>query len=358
MGEVLILGGYGNFGKRIARGLVRHGVPVIVAGRDADKAAALAAEIGARALAFDLRGDLPDVLRRARPSVVVHTAGPFQGADYDVARACIAAGVHYIDLADGRDFVRDVVTLDTKAKAAGVTIISGASTVPGLSSAVIEHFKPEFATTDALDFGISPGQRTERGLATFRAILSYAGKRLKPYPGQAEPWGWLDLHSQLYPVFGRRWLSACDIPDLDLLPAAYGLKRIRFGAGIELAPLMFVMTALAWLVKAGLPLDLKRFAPALKGATDLFNILGSDAGGMHVTLTGTGHDGQPLTKSWFIVAEQGDGPQIPCIPAIILARRLHEKDPGVAAGAFPCVGLVRLGDYLEDLKPYAIKTFS
>jgi uncharacterized protein YbjT (DUF2867 family) len=42
MSKVLILGGYGNFGKRIAHLLTRHNVPVIIAGRDADKAGILA----------------------------------------------------------------------------------------------------------------------------------------------------------------------------------------------------------------------------------------------------------------------------------------------------------------------------
>ncbi|MEI9906422.1 MAG: hypothetical protein WDN06_22865 [Asticcacaulis sp.] len=222
---------------------------------------------------------------------------------------------------------------------------------------MIEHLRPDFARLDALDFGISPGQKTERGLATFQAILSYAGKRLRPYPGHPATYGWQDLHAETYPVVGRRWFSACDIPDLDVLPAAYGLKAIRFGAGIELAPLMFCMTAMAWLVKIGLPIDLVGMAPFLKSATDLFNPFGSDAGGMHVRLTGIGRDGQKLTKTWVIIAENGDGPQIPCVPAILLARRLHEKDPGLLPGAFPCVGLVRLEDYLEELNPFAIKTF-
>ena len=357
--EVLVLGGYGNFGKRIARGLSGHGVPVIVAGRDLAKAEALAKALpGARAIRADITGDFAAILRTEKPAVVVHTCGPFQGAGYDVARACLAKGIHYIDLADGRDFVRDFRTLDAEARAAGVTLVSGASTVPGLSSAVIEHMRPAFAKLDRLDFGISPGQKTERGLATFQAILTYAGRRLRPFAGHIDPVGWLDLHSEPYPVFGRRWLSACDIPDLDLLPERYGLTDIRFGAGIELAPLMFVMTALAWLVKMGLPLDLAGHARLLKWATDLFNPFGGDTGGMHVRLAGLDRDGRPLTRTWYIVASQGDGPQIPCVPAIVLARRLYAKDPGISAGAFPCVGLVSLEDYLDELRPYAVSTYN
>ena len=38
MNKVLILGGYGNFGKRIARLLTRQNIAVIISGRDANKA--------------------------------------------------------------------------------------------------------------------------------------------------------------------------------------------------------------------------------------------------------------------------------------------------------------------------------
>ena len=356
--EVLILGGYGNFGRRIARALNRHGVPVVIAGRDLARGQALAAELpGARAIRADIHDDFCGLLAGEKPAVVIHTCGPFQGADYAVARACIQAGIHYVDLADGRDFVRDFATLDADAKAAGVVLVSGASTVPGLSSAVVEHFKADFAAMATLDYGISPGQKTERGLATLRGVLSYVGKPLRPYAGHPRPYGWSDLHVQDYPVMGRRFLSACDIPDLDLLPPVYGLRTLRFGAGIELGFLHLAMTALAWLTRSGLPLDLPGLAGPLLALGNLFNGLGSDIGGMHVTLTGTGHDGAPLTRRWFIVAGRGDGPQIPCVPAIILAQRLQQKDPRLATGAYPCVGLVTLEDYLDELGPFAITTY-
>lgn len=357
MNEILILGGYGNFGKRIAAALTRHGASLIISGRNENKATALAGALGQRALAFDIAREFEAVLEREKPSVVVHTAGPFQGADYKVARACIAAGAHYVDLADGRDFVGGITALDEAAKVAGVTAVSGASTVPGLSSAVVEHFLPEFARLETMDFGISPGQKAERGLATTRAIMSYVGKPLRPFAGHPQPYGWQDLHSQDYPIMGRRWLSVCDIPDLDLLPARYGLSSIRFGAGLELGALHLGVSLAAALVKAGLPLDLPALAGPLLQVSDWFNPLGSDTGGMHVILGGSGHDGRPLTRRWFIVAEKGDGPQIPCVPAILLARRLHEKSSGLTAGAFPCVGLISLEDYLEELKPFAIRTY-
>lgn len=356
--DILILGGYGNFGKRIALALSRHGLPLIIAGRDLSKAEALCRELpDARPLRLDIHGNLASTLAAEAPSVVIHTCGPFQGSDYAVARACIAAGVHYIDLADGRDFVRDFSRLDIEAKAAGVILISGASTVPGLSSAVIDHLKPRFARMDTLDFGISPGQKAERGLATTRGILSYVGKPLRPFAGHPKPHGWQDTHRQAYPVMGKRWLANCDIPDLDLLPAAYGFRDIRFGAGLELGFMHLGLWGLSWLVRAGLPLSLPALAGPLLAASDAFNIFGSDTGGMHITISGIDHAGAPLTRSWFIVARSGDGPQIPCAPAILLAKRLHEKDPGMAAGAFSCVGLIKLEAYLSELSRFDIGTF-
>ncbi|MCR6659612.1 MAG: saccharopine dehydrogenase NADP-binding domain-containing protein [Asticcacaulis sp.] len=356
--EILILGGYGNFGKRIARALSRHGLPLIISGRDLSKAEDLCHELpNARPLRLDIHAGLAEVLAAEKPSVIVHTSGPFQGSDYAVARACIAAGIHYVDLADGRDFVVGFNKLDREAKAADVTLISGASTVPGLSSAVIEHLKPAFARMDRLDFGISPGQKAERGLATTRGILSYVGKPLRPFAGHPKPYGWQDAHRQDYPVMGKRWLANCDIPDLDLLPAAYGFKSIRFGAGLELDVLHLGLWGLSWLVRAGLPLKLPAMAKPLLAASDAFNFMGSDIGGMHVTISGIDHTGAPLTRSWFIVAKSGDGPQIPCVPAMLLAKRLYEKDPTLAHGALPCVGLVTLEDYLSELQRFDIETF-
>ncbi len=211
---------------------------------------------------------------------------------------------------------------------------------------------------DRLDFGISPGQKAERGLATTRGIMSYVGKPLSPFAGHVRAFGWQDVHQQAYPVMGKRWLANCDIPDLDLLPAVYGFRDIRFGAGLELGFMHLGLWALSGLVRAGLPLNLPALAKPLLAISDCFNVLGSDIGGMHVKVTGIDHASAPLVRSWFIVAKSGDGPQIPCVPAILLAKRLYEQAPALVPGAFPCVGLIQLEDYLGELRRFDIETFS
>ena len=72
--KALILGGYGNFGKRIAALLTRKGVSVVIAGRDASKAEAVAKALPsqlAEYAAFDAKSDLARHLALLRPRVVI-----------------------------------------------------------------------------------------------------------------------------------------------------------------------------------------------------------------------------------------------------------------------------------------------
>lgn len=358
--RVLVLGGYGNFGKRISRALAAKGVEVVIVGRDAAKAQALAADLGpgASGVAARVPGGLGTLLSAQRPDVVVNTVGPFQGQGYETARAAIEAGVHYLDLADARQYVCGISALDGLAKAAGVAVIAGASTVPALSDAVLAEYGAEFAAIDRLRYGIAPGQGAERGLATTQGILSYVGRRLAPFPGiRREVYGWQDLYRQSYPGLGRRWMANCDVPDLDLLPERYAIRAIQFSAGLELTALHLGLWGAGWLVRAGLPLPLARLAAPLLTVSNRFNRFGSADGGMHVILSGrkAGAPETAIERRWFIVARGGDGPHIPTIPAILIAHRIASGRPP-AAGARPCLGLVSLQDYLDELAPYRIET--
>src|SRR5581483_1824175 len=98
---ISIPGGYGIFGGRVAEALARDGrYRVRVVGRNARIGGNFAHRIGADFVACDL--DDRDALRRAidGSSLVIHAAGPYQGADYRVAELCLDVGAHYFDLAD------------------------------------------------------------------------------------------------------------------------------------------------------------------------------------------------------------------------------------------------------------------
>jgi NAD(P)-dependent dehydrogenase (short-subunit alcohol dehydrogenase family) len=347
--RVLVLGGYGNFGSYISRRLAADpNIQLLVAGRSQAAAERFAAGLAAahppEALAIDIDGDLAAALAGARPDIVIHTVGPFQRRDYRVAEACIAARAHYLDLADARAFVAGIGALDARAKEAGVAVISGASSVPCLSAAIVDHYRPLFAPLESLDYGISATQQIHRGLATAAAILSYVGKPFRTLRGGE--WvivhGWQDLRRETYPELGPRLFADCDIPDLELFPERYPeLRSIRFGAGHELAALNLGTWGLGWLVRRGLIPSLDRWSPFLLRAARLLDRFGSGRSGLHMLLAGLGHDGRAKQVRFFLVARSGHGPNIPALPAVLLAQRLacgHAIEPG----ARPCLDLLDL----------------
>ncbi len=358
--RILVLGGYGFFGQRLVRRLAGwKGCTVLVAGRSQARATALVDALRAtataalEAVALDLdRPDLVDALRPLRIDALVHTAGPFQGQDYRVARACIAAGVHYIDLADGRDFVVGIGALDAAARRAGVAVVAGASSVPALSGAAADRLARGLATVRRIDIGISPGNRTERGLSTVRGILVYCGRPIGPGGAHGHGWSGRWRHRYAAPV-GLRLLSPCDVPDLDLLPARYpGTPAVRFGAGLELRLLHGGMNLMAAVARRGWVRDWSAHAGLLKAASDLFRYLGSDAGAMHVEVEGADAAGAPVLRRWELLAARGDGPYVPTLAAAALLRRLAAGT--LPAGAQPCTGLLTLDDFAAEAQGLAI----
>ena len=355
--RVLVVGGYGNFGGYVARALAAEpGVQLLIGGRSHAKAAAFAAGLApvhpAEPCAVDIDGDIAARLAALRPDLVIHTTGPFQHQGYQVAEAAIACGAHYCDLADARAFVVGIDALDPAAKAAGVAVIAGASSVPCLTAAVIDRHLPDFSRLTSVDYGISAAQQANRGLATTTAILSYVGRPFTRRRGGAPAvvHGWQGLHAVRYPELGWRLFGACDIPDLDLFPHRYpDLRELRFAAGHEIALLHLGTWGLSWLVRAGLIRRLETHAEALLGLAFRFDRLGSSRSGMHMILRGTGRDGRPLERRFFLIARSGHGPYIPCMPVILLARRLARGEP-IAPGARPCLDLIALPEYLDALR--------
>jgi NAD(P)-dependent dehydrogenase (short-subunit alcohol dehydrogenase family) len=355
--RVLIIGGYGNFGSVIAERLARDAaLRVLIAGRNVAKAQAFAAQLHAvhtaEAHALDIRGDIDAAFASIKPEIVIHTTGPFQTQSYAVAQACMKVGAHYIDLADARAFVTGITKLDARARAANVLVVSGASSVPALSAGVLDHYGPDFAKLEAVDYGISAAQQTNRGLATTAAILSYAGKPITYLEAgrAARTYGWQSLTRVALPQLGTRWFSDCDIPDLDLFPQRYPtLRTLRFRAGHEIPLLHMGLWGLSWLVRTKLLASLQPLAEPLLWAAKGFDWLGTDRSGFYVHMTGLNTAGQVMRRAFYIVARSGHGPHIPCIPAILLAQRLA-RGAVERRGATPCLDLVTLADYLDALE--------
>ena len=88
-------------------------------------------------------------------------------------------------------------------------------------------------------------------------------------------------------------------------------------------------------------------ADKLKRAADGFKTRGTDAGTMHVAVTGPSVNAGARTRRWHLVATQGDGPCVPTLAAAALIRKLRIGE-GALVGARPCVGLLCLDDVVQE----------
>lgn len=356
--RILIIGGYGNFGGFIARRLAREtDITVIVTGRSANKARALAEILETEWAAIDIPGAIESTLASVKPDIVIHTSGPFQDQSYEVAEACIRHRTHYIDIADGREFVSSITRLNEEAKEAGILVVSGASSVPALTSAIIDRYLGEFQTMEEIEYGIATAQKTNRGLATTKGVLSYAGKPFETLiDGTMQKiYGWQGLRWRKFQGLGWRTLGNCDVPDLALFPHLYSqLKTIRFRAGLELPFIHLSLWTLTWLMRICAISNLRKIAPFLLSLSRLFDFVGSDVSGFFMEMKGRDRAGRDHRIMFDLTAGSGDGPMIPCVPAIVTALGLARGTIS-QRGAMPCIGIVALDALLEELKPLDIE---
>lgn len=360
--RVLIIGGYGNFGNFIARMLADEGnIQLILAGRNKTKAETTVRELEAKNISesaqIDINHSLSESLATIKPNVVIHISGPYQGQSYHVAEACIRQGCHYIDLADARAFVAGITDLDAQAKEKDVLICSGASSVPCLTASIIDRYQSEFNTLEKVEYAIATAQRTNRGLATIRAVLSYAGKPFTTLiDGKMQNvYGWMGLTWRSFWKLNLRPLGNCDIPDLELFPKRYpDLQTIRFRAGLELKLLHLILVSLSVLVRLKLLPSIQPLSKLLLQASFLFDPIGKDDSGFYMLLSGKDERGQDKYIQFDLVAQNGDGLCIPTVPAIIMAKKLANGEVN-KIGATPCLDLITMDEYLEVLREFDIE---
>lgn len=346
--KVLLVGGTGVFGARLARLLVRDGHLVTLATRNLDAAHSLAQELGCSAVLMDKNDAEPKDL--FGHDVVIDAAGPFDsyGDDpYRLPRAAITAGVNYLDLSDNASFCAGIKTLDIKARAAGLCVISGLSSVPALSSAAVRALTGE-ETPTVIDTAILPGNRSARGLSVMASILSQAGRPMKVWRGNAwtEVSGWSDPQNYMLPGGWIRQGWQIEVPDQRLFPDHFGAETVLFRAGLELGVMRYGLWAFAQLRRV-IPIPVT--APVLrvfKVAADLLSPFGSGRGGMSVMVV-VGQE----KRWWRLLAEDGDGPFIPAIAGRALLRR-----KALPVGAAPALEVITLAEVEAAMGDISVRT--
>lgn len=357
--NVLIVGGYGTFGGRLVE-LLEHEpeLTLIVAGRSLHKAAEFCqtrsnTKACIQPASFDRNANLSFYFSTLKPDIVVDASGPFQAYGenrYRLIEACILHRVHYMDLADGTQFVSGVSAFDAQAREANIFILSGVSSFPVLSAAVVRHLSADMRSVKTIRGGIAPSPYANVGENVIRAIAGYSGKpsamRRDGLPSIGYPFteslrytiappGRVPLKSTLF--------SLVEVPDLQVLGDLWPTTRmVWMGAGPTPEILHRALIGFSWLVRLRL---LRSLSPLAKLMHHVINWLqwGEHRGGMFIEVSGENPSGK-VTREWHLLAEGDDGPLIPSMAVAALVQKTLVGSPP-SPGARPAVQDLEISDY-------------
>ena len=137
--KLLIYGATGYTGRLTAGRARAKGLTPVLAGRDAGRVQALAAELGFEGRAFALTDTraLHDALRDM--ACVLHMAGPFSRTSAPMLEACLEMGVHYVDITGEIQVFEQCAKADSRAKACGIMVLPGAGFEVVAGAALAHH---------------------------------------------------------------------------------------------------------------------------------------------------------------------------------------------------------------------------
>ncbi len=187
--KVVVLGGYGHYGRYIARKLAERDIvtTLVVAGRSLEKAQALADSLGTKAVAarVDLseEAEVPKAVRGA--DLIVNVAGPDHITAIPALRLAIAAGADYCDLNISWQATEEALAMSQDAQAAGITAITGIGAFPGLFSLLamqgagrfdeVKTLRMGYCMSVQASFGDPNGGQQEMGAALSAIIHGFSG---------------------------------------------------------------------------------------------------------------------------------------------------------------------------------------
>lgn len=369
MMRVLIIGGYGNFGFRLAKLLAGESqLHITLAGRSLEKAQHACEDLKNtlaefHALKLDRTEDLTTQIKTV-PDVIIDTSGPFQiygDQPYNVVEYAIANGCHYLDISDSADFVSGISEFNQAAKDAEIIALSGLSTYPCLTSAVFLAYKGKFDAVTKVRAGIAPSPKAGLGRSVIEAITAYAGKPIPEYKNGKQHKNYGLTNGFKYRIsppgidpLDVRLFSNVEAPETKLWPETFPqLKTLWFGAGPKPMFMHRALMGLSHLVRWKLLPGLAGLAGLMTWGLGIFTA-GAHRGGMFVELSGTKNN-EDQTLTWHLVAEGDDGPNIPIIPvAVTVLKMLEGNSPDVGARA--SVGAVSLSDYESLFEKFKITT--
>lgn len=249
----LLYGANGYTGELIAREAVRRGMRPILAGRSANRIAALAKELGCEHRIFTIEDQTATLVAVQDAKLVLNCAGPFAATAGRMMQACLALHVHYLDITGEIDVFELAHSLHDKARRAGIVLCPGVGfdVVPtDCVAAKLHELLPDatnlslaFESSSRMSIGTAKtsienagrGGRVRKDGSIVKVSLGYKERRIDFGDGPREtvtiPWG--DVSTAYFTT---------KIPNIEVYVA--GLPGI--------AKQMRQLNKLRWLLRRGL----------------------------------------------------------------------------------------------------------
>jgi short subunit dehydrogenase-like uncharacterized protein len=257
---LLLYGATGYSGRLILVEALKRGHHPVVAGRSSAAVRALAAEhrLEPRVASLEDPEALAGML--AGIKVVLHCAGPFAQTARPMVDACIAAGVHYLDITGEVAVFEAIAARDAEAKAAGVTLLPGVGFDVVPSDCLAAHLRERLPDATSLVLAFAMGSRPSRG--TRRTMMQNAGTGTLVRRGgrlERRPPGW-DVRTIPFDDAERTCVSitwgdlatayrSTGIGDITVYAAASPRAIRALRASRWIAPLLRTRLAQRWLAR-------------------------------------------------------------------------------------------------------------
>lgn len=121
----LLYGANGYTGQLIAREARQRGLQPILAGRNDEGIAAIAAETGFDSLVFDLEDTAAVSKALQGVTAVLHCAGPFSATSQAMIEACLKNGCHYLDITGEISVFANAHKQSEEARHADIVLMPG-----------------------------------------------------------------------------------------------------------------------------------------------------------------------------------------------------------------------------------------
>ena len=165
MKKLMIYGATGYTGRMAATCAGQAGLELVVAGRDAVALAELASNLGVESRLFALDNDIDIIAALDGVAVLLNCAGPFHRTAKPLMRACIASGVHYLDIAAELDSYRLAQEFDAQARSAGVMLLPGSGGSVAMLGCLTQHVLRHVSQPQSIKIALHVSGSMSRGSA-------------------------------------------------------------------------------------------------------------------------------------------------------------------------------------------------